>query len=120
MVHIYVHRSRGVNAFATQLSVANSSEIHLVIGRIGGCRGSVARAHWFDPDVLGRTARIQFGETGTLRRLTQADGTEIKFAYDSDEWLSWIINARKKRYELSYDDAGRVVEERSFDKRHQQ
>ncbi|WP_437840095.1 RHS repeat-associated core domain-containing protein [Sorangium sp. So ce1153] len=77
-------------------------------------------------DSLGKVTRIQrpggdirmeYVATGALARTVMEDGGEWRISYDREEKPVQIENPKGERYELRYDRAGRVVEERTFDGR---
>src|SRR5262249_48228496 len=45
------------------------------------------------------------------------DGKVWQFAYDGNERLREVQNPKKEKYAFEHDRAGRVVEERTFDRR---
>lgn len=80
----------------------------------------------FERDGHGKVTRIQkpggdirmeYVATGALARAVMEDGGEWRISYDREEKPVRIENPKGERYELRYDRAGRVVEERTFDGR---
>ncbi len=54
---------------------------------------------------------------GALTRLIQPDGKIWTFAHTTNERIREIKNPLGEQYTFAYDDAGRVVEEKTFDGR---
>jgi RHS repeat-associated protein len=80
----------------------------------------------FEYDPSGRLTRLtkpggdvtmEYVGTGSLARAVLEDGSEWRLEYDREEKPVVIRNPRGERYELKYDRAGRIVEERTFDGR---
>ncbi len=68
-------------------------------------------------DALGQTMSMEYAGTGVLARLTQADGQFWRFFYDEDERLLRIENPRREQYDFTYNWAGQVETESTFDGR---
>jgi YD repeat-containing protein len=64
-----------------------------------------------------RDHELEWGGTGSLRKLVQPDGGRYVLDYDSDERLVAVVGPRGETYRLEHDAEGRVERERSFDGR---
>ncbi|MBK8259650.1 MAG: RHS domain-containing protein [Polyangiaceae bacterium] len=74
--------------------------------------GNLTRVSKPGGDVL-----MEYVATGSLARAIFEDGSEWHVRYDREEKPVRITNPKREQYELVYDRAGRVVEERTFDGR---
>ncbi|WP_437622126.1 restriction endonuclease fold toxin [Sorangium sp. So ce1151] len=68
-------------------------------------------------DALGQTTQLAYQGTGVLAQVIEPGGGMWGFEYTSKERLHAIINPKGERYAFHYDDAGRVAQEDTFDRR---
>ncbi len=80
----------------------------------------------FEHDGLGKVTRVQkpggdllmgYIGTGVLRNVVTEDGGEWLFDCDGDGTPTRVKNPKGETYDLRYDRAGHLVEERTFDGR---
>jgi RHS repeat-associated protein len=62
-------------------------------------------------DGNGGTTRIRCQGNRALAERVQADGSTLRYQYDTEERLVGVVNERGERYELVRDPLGRIIKE---------
>ncbi len=65
----------------------------------------------------GGVVEMTWSGMGKLARMIDADGRSWRLEYTSQERLRKVTNPAGQSFEYSYDDAGRLVQSKSFDER---
>src|SRR6185295_6195840 len=68
-------------------------------------------------DAEGRAYELTYAGTGKLVKLKDPLGNVHRIEYDALERPRRIVNPRAETYEVAYDRAGRLAEEKTFDER---